>query len=227
MFPQARFRRQDQATRASWWSMILRGKARGRFFRDRAPARRATAASRKVALCNGGFLAVPVTAVTKVGNDTIEMRLPECTKILAESDRGELRRLLRRGADLGNVGIADEADTARRADLRPYRRARVATDTTSPAPRWAILLGSPDRFFETQPLGVNVCLDPARCQLPRQFGQGEWPRANALVQPVGMSARQNRLLVASDLAGRKASGPRRRTASASARPGAYSRMSSE
>jgi hypothetical protein len=68
-------------------------------------------------------------------------------------------------------------------------------------------------FFEAQPLGVNksphrphVCPDPARGQLPRQLAQGEWPRTNALAQPVGIGARQNRLLVASDLARRKASG---------------------
>jgi hypothetical protein len=51
----------------------------------------------------------------------------------------------------------------------------------------AILFGRPDRFFEAQPLGMNkspdrpdVCLDPTRCQFPRQLAQGEWPRANAL-----------------------------------------------
>src|SRR5882672_7134917 len=68
-------------------------------------------------------------------------------------------------------------------------------------------------FFETQPLGVNksphrphVCLDPACCQFPRQLAQGEWPRANALAQPVGIGPSQNWLFVTSDLAGRKAPG---------------------
>lgn len=77
----------------------------------------------------------------------------------------------------------------------------------------AILLGGQDRFFEAQPLGVDegphrpdICLDPALSQFRCQLAQREWPRANALAQPVGVVAGQNRLLVPTDLAGRKTSG---------------------
>jgi hypothetical protein len=63
-------------------------------------------------------------------------------------------------------------------------------------------------FFEAQPLGVDedphrpdIGLDSAPSQFQRQFAQGEWPRANALSQPVGGGAGQNWLLVTSDLAG--------------------------
>jgi len=52
----------------------------------------------------------------------------------------------------------------------------------------------------------DVCLDPARSQLPRQLAQGKWSRANALAQPVGVNPRQNPLLVAADFAGRDPSG---------------------
>jgi hypothetical protein len=68
-------------------------------------------------------------------------------------------------------------------------------------------------FFEAQPLGVDegphrpdICLDPALSQLRCQLAQREWPRANALAQPVGVGAGQDRLLVPTDLAGRKTSG---------------------
>ncbi|WP_409190682.1 hypothetical protein [Bradyrhizobium sp. RDM4] len=71
--------------------------------------------------------------------------------------------------------------------------------------------------FEAQLLGVNerphrphICLDPARSQFLRQLPQSEWSRANAFAQPFGVGARQNRLLVTADLAGRNASGLRRR-----------------
>lgn len=67
-------------------------------------------------------------------------------------------------------------------------------------------------FFEAQPLGVNegpyrphIRLNAAFSQFQRQLAQGEWPRANASAQPVGVGPRQNRLLVATDLAGRNAS----------------------
>src|SRR6516225_8118066 len=52
----------------------------------------------------------------------------------------------------------------------------------------------------------DVCLDPARSQLPRQLAQGKWPRANAFTQPVSVGPGQNPFLMAADLARRDPSG---------------------
>jgi hypothetical protein len=88
-----------------------------------------------------------------------------------------------------------------------FQRARLRAMSGRPCSAGRIV------FFEAQPLGVNesphrphVRLDAALSQFQRQLAQGEWPRANASAQPVGIGAGQNRLLVATDLARRDAPG---------------------